>query len=129
MRGAVDLGEVLAAGALRSVHGADLHLDDDDGTLRVDQVRIVGEPVACSNGVLVFINRVLAPGAAAVTQVQPSFAAARTAVHEAAAPRSTDLRDLARAALLRLSPLRPRPVGEVCEVLVGAPALRALRSG
>jgi len=134
VRGALELGQALAAGALRSVHGAELHVRHDAGVVRVDRARLVAEPLVCSNGVLMVIDAVLAPRALALTELKPSAAANRTGMDELRGLHRTTPRDQARAALLRLSPLRPRYLDDVRgeapgAMPVGAAALRALRSG
>jgi uncharacterized surface protein with fasciclin (FAS1) repeats len=131
VRGAADLGEAVEVGALRSVHGDDLHLRDDEDTVRVDHARVMGAPIPCANGVLVILDGVLAPRALTQTELRPAPPVVRRDLD--APPATTHRCDEARAAFLRLAPnpLRQAPTspassGEPAPLPVGAAALRLL---
>jgi uncharacterized surface protein with fasciclin (FAS1) repeats len=99
VRGRVDLGEALEVGALRSVHGAEIHLRQDEEGIRVDGARVIGAPLTCSNGVVVIVDRVLRPASPEVLTVKPLTPLARTKPRGAAPIRSAGR--LAQAGSLR----------------------------
>jgi hypothetical protein len=101
VRGRLDLGAALAAGGVRTVHGAELHVRADSGEIWGDAARVHGEGIACTNGVVYLVDAVLAP---ALSEGQ-AWIAARTI--GAAKPSAWDARTRPRGSFAAFDDLVP----------------------
>jgi hypothetical protein len=137
VRGVADLTRAISEGPLLSVYGAAIHVDQDaGGLLRCGGARLRGAPVACSNGLVIPIDRVLLrpqplatmdpmnPLATMLVDAFAGFDPSRVLADQDAsmeptslAPRSearaTARTEEARAALLQLRPAMVRRMDEV----------------
>jgi hypothetical protein len=140
VRGRLELDEALAVGAARSLQREELHFRVDDGAVYVDGARVIGDKVACENGLLHVVDAVLRPASMALADrvelkrspAKPPAPLERRSPREPAAPRASTRRiDLDRPSASRLPPRHPlrAPEARLGSPRGGAPHAAASLAG